>query len=422
MTPAAAIDHRTLYRLPWSSSDNVIAWLEPTAKCNLACDGCYRENVDNHKPLSTVKEELDVFGRYRTFDGVSIAGGDPLLHPDVVSIVAEVARRGWKPVLNTNGLALKADLLQELKAAGLVGLTFHVDSKQGRPGWKKKDEVGLNALRLHLAETVASVGGLSCAFNSTVYEDTLEQVPELVQWAGEHIDKVHAMVFIAYRAALTDGPFDFYHGGNKLTQPARYVLDKAVHRTDITSREVAAVIRERFPDFAPSAYLGGTERPDSLKWLLSGRVGTPGRVFGYVGPRTMELVQTAHHLWTGRYLAYAPPKVTAMGRSMLALSAIDPGLRSALGSYLTHLSQHPLDARKPLHFQSLMIIQPIDLLEDGRQNMCDACPDITVHDGKLVWSCRLDEMQKVGGFLHTVPKAEPAATPQQERAVAALRS
>ena len=32
-------------------------------------------------------------------------------------------------------------------------------------------------------------------------------------------------------------------------------------------------------------------------------------------------------------------------------------------------------------------------------NMCDACPDITYWDGKLVHSCRLDEWRMFGGYL-----------------------
>ncbi len=58
------------------------------------------------------------------------------------------AERGWKPILNTNGLALNDDLLRALKRAGLTGLTFHVDSKQGRPHWKGKTEQEHNLLRL----------------------------------------------------------------------------------------------------------------------------------------------------------------------------------------------------------------------------------------------------------------------------------
>jgi hypothetical protein len=51
-----------------------------------------------------------------------------------------------------------------------------------------------------------------------------------------------------------------------------------------------------------------------------------------------------------------------------------------------------------------MIIQPVTFEPDGRQDMCDSCPDITVYEGKLVWSCRLEEMNRFGAFLQTVPK------------------
>ena len=51
-----------------------------------------------------------------------------------------------------------------------------------------------------------------------------------------------------------------------------------------------------------------------------------------------------------------------------------------------------------------MFIQPGDCLENGDQSMCDGCPDITVHDDKLVWSCRLEELKEYGTFLRTVPK------------------
>ncbi len=401
-----SIDHRQLYRFPWSSSDNVISWLEPTSKCNLACEGCYRENIDSHKPLKEVRADLDVFNRLRTYDGVSIAGGDPLLHPDIVEIVRMVAADGHKPILNTNGLALTEPLLRSLKAVGLTGFTFHIDSKQGRPGWKMKNELQLNVLRLQLANLVASVGGLSCAFNATIYEDTLKYVPDLVQFAEDHIDKIDVMVFILFRAAVTEGNFDYVRDGKKVDGgEVVYSVDQARQRLDLTAPEVVAKIRERFPDFKPSAYLGGTEKPDSFKWLFTGRFGFPGKVMGYTGPKFMELVQTAHHLFTGKYLAYAPKATLEAGRSAMALGVFEPGIRATASRWLSHLVRNPLDVRKKLHFQAVMMIQPIDVLADGRQNMCDGCPDVTVHDGQLVWSCRLEEYRKYGGLVQCVPKA-----------------
>jgi len=37
--------------------------------------------------------------------------------------------------------------------------------------------------------------------------------------------------------------------------------------------------------------------------------------------------------------------------------------------------------------------------------MCDSCPDLTVWNGKLVYSCRMDEQANYGCNLTTRPKA-----------------
>ncbi len=401
-----ALDHRQLYRLPWTLPDNAIAWLEPTRKCNLACEGCYRANVSEHKSLAGVAADLDVFTRYRNTDGISIAGGDPLTHPQITDIVRMVAQRGWKPVLNTNGLALTEDLLEELKREGLFGLTFHIDSKQHRPHWKDKTEQEHNALRLHYAEMVARVGGLTCSFNATVYEDTLDAVPDLVAWAQEHIDIVHVMVFICYREPAQPNEFEYYAGGRKVDM-APLTYERTGQRIDISAPDVVAKIRERFSDFTPCAYLNGTERADSFKWLLAGRIGTRKRIYGYVGRKMMELAQVWHHLTTGRYMAYAPPAVHRRGRSMLWLWPFDRGIRRIAGRVL----RSPATWFRRLRFQSITIISPVDVLVDGRQDMCDGCPDMTVWNGDLAWSCRLEECIHFGQFTRTVPMKQMIPEP-----------
>jgi hypothetical protein len=403
----ALLDHRQLYRLPWSLPDNSISWLEPTAACNLACLGCYRANDPKaHKSLELIDHEPDLFTRLRTVDGMSIAGGDPLCHPEIVSIVANISNRGIKPILNTNGLALSRELLVELKQAGLWGLTLHIDSKQNRPNWKNKSEVETNDLRLEYAEMIAGVGDLSCSFNSTVYEDTLPVVPDLVEWAHKHIDIVNVMVFIAFRAGMVGDNLEYFLGGDQIELDTVYSTTE-FGRYDIQSTEVLATVQERFPDFQPSAYLNGTARPDSFKWLLTGRVGTKDRIYGYVGPKFMELAQTMHHLRHGRYLAYAHPRSLRRGRSIMLLSPVDPGVAGVAGAWLRTLLTRPDQALGRAYFQSIMMIQPVDMLPDGRQDMCDSCPDQTVWQDRLVWSCRLEEPLQYGDFLSTRPADRP---------------
>lgn len=393
------LNHLDYYRLPWNLTDNSISWLEPTAKCNLSCDGCYRQNENNHKSLDIIKEELDVFTKFRKVDGISIAGGDPLLHPQILDIVADVKKRGLKPILNTNGLALTKELLAELKKAGVYGFTFHIDSKQNRPGWKNKNELELNELRYHFARMLADAKNISCAFNSTVYEDTMQYVPEMAKWAENNIDIVQVMVFILYRA-VNNTTVDFYLGPKKIDMGNLVYNEEVEERTDIQADEIVELLRKNDPDFDPCAYLNGSEKPDSFKWLLTGRMGRKGKIYGYMGKKGMEIIQSTHHMLFDRYLAYSEPKLTRKGKSMLLLGAFDKKLRKAGIKFL----KNPLNVFRRLHYQSVMIIQPVDFLEDGRQNMCDGCPDITVWNGKLVWSCRMEEQLKYGHNIRSYPK------------------
>ena len=401
------VDHNELYRLPWTLPDNAISWLEPTALCNLACDGCYRENTkDSHKPLDEVKRELDVFQKLRKSDCISIAGGDPLLYPNIIELVTEIKSRGIKPIINTNGKALTKELLKDLKAAGVYGFTFHVDSKQGRGGeWKGKNELELNELRLQYAQMLAEAGDIACSFNSTVYEDTLQYVPEMIEWAHKHIDIVHTMVFIAFRHVIPQMPFDWFAGGQKVDwQNIMYHSDDK-RNINIKSTDVLQTVRTKFPEFTPAAYLNGTEEPDSFKWMLTERIGNKDKMFGYLGPKFLELVMTFHHFTKGTYLSYASPKTTKLGRSSLFfLWPLDKGLKKSLKKYLGYLLRNPFRIFKRAYMQTVMFIQPVDFDERGGQNMCDGCPDITVHEGRLVWSCRLEEPKQFGTFLRSVPK------------------
>ncbi len=406
----------SLYRLPWNMTDNAISWLEPTSKCNMYCDGCYRKNrMNSHKSLGQIQHELDVFEKYRKTDAVSIAGGEPLTHPNILDIIKMVKKKGWKANLNTNALALNEQMTKDLKKAGLDSFTIHLDSGQTRAGWKNKNELELNELRLLYAEMINKVGGISLAFNATVYPETLKYMPDLMKFAQEHMDKIHVMVFILYRMAILGKDFDYYAGGQKVEfDDMMYSTKDDNRRTDITSPELVDIIRKEYPGFMPCAYLNGTEKPDSYKWLLTGRMGNKHKIFGYVGPKFMEIVQTMKHFFTGSYLSYAHPREVRRGRSFFWLFPFDKGIRNIMKNYFSAFRDNPKAFFKKLHYQSVMIIQPADMHEDGRVNMCDGCPDITVWGDELVWSCRMEEQMEWGQNVRMVPKEKSQDESKEE--------
>ena len=399
-----ALDKRDLYRLPWSKNDNPIGWLEVTDICNLKCLGCYRQKISGHKTLDAIKEEVLFLKRWRNCDNISIAGGEPLMHPEIMDVIACIRQQGMKPIMLTNGVKLDRDTLVELKKAGLAGFTIHIDSYQGRPHWRDKNEVETNELRQHFADLIHDVGGLYVVFNSTVYPSTVQYIPDMVRWAQRNIDRVHGLVFICFRTAPLEEEVTYQRGEQFVDARHLSYASKTPVDRNITSYEVHDVIKQDVPEFDASGYLGGTWKVDSIKWLAGAMIGTRRRVYGSIGRRTMELAQAGHHWFTGRYLAYLGN--SKVGGKVFWLSALDKTVRATYKRYLGDVLRHPLRLFDPIYVQSIGVIQAPDIMPDGTADMCDSCPDMTYWNGELINSCRLDEYRLFGGFVTVVNRAE----------------
>jgi len=402
------LDKRDLYRLPWSKNDNPIGWLEVTDICNLACLGCYRQKIAGHKTLEELKQEVLFLKRWRNCDNISIAGGEPLLHPHILDTIAFIKHNGIKPILLTNGLKLDRDMVVALKNAGLAGFTIHIDSYQGRPRWRDKNEVETNELRQHYADLIHDVGGLTVVFNSTVYPSTVGYIPEMVRWAQRNIDRVHGLVFICFRAAPLEEEVTYQRGDAFVDARHLSYASQTPPDRNITSYEVHDVIKQDVPEFDASGYLGGTWKVDSIKWLAGVMIGTRRQVYGSIGAKTIEVAQIGHHLFKGRYLAYLSQ--SKVGRKVFWLSPFDKTVRAAWRRYVGDVIRHPRRLFDAVYVQSIGVIQAPDIMPDGTADMCDSCPDMTYWNGELVNSCRMDEYRLFGGFVTVVNRAEAEHT------------
>src|ERR1700687_5697668 len=83
----------------------LVLMLEPLHACNLTCTGCgrIREYED------TIKEKLSVAGCLAAVDGagapiVTICGGEPLIYPEIGSLVRGILKRQKHIYLCTNGM------------------------------------------------------------------------------------------------------------------------------------------------------------------------------------------------------------------------------------------------------------------------------------------------------------------------------
>jgi hypothetical protein len=239
-------------------------------------------------------------------------------------------------------------------------------------------------------------------FNSTVYPSTYHEIPDVLRWGQANIDRVHGLVFITYRTATTDDSVARDLGDRQVDLGKLSYTTQRFEEKFITGPEVVDIIQQHCPQFEPSGYLGGTILHDSFKWLAGAVIGSKKTVYGSIGKRTMEVAQAGHHLFKGTYLAYLSQ--STIGNKVFAMAPYDPAVRKAAKARMADVTHNPSALMDRVYLQSIGIIQAPDLLPDGRADMCDSCPDITIYDGKFVNSCRMDEYRLFGGFVSVVEK------------------
>lgn len=388
------IDRKKLYKLPWSKADNPGAWVEVTDACDMTCPGCYRHRLEGHRPLDEIEDDILLCRRLTNCGRISIAGGEPLIYPRIVEVVDFIRRNGMQPVIFSNGRSFSPELAERLRRAGLRQIFFHVDSGQDRPGWQGRSESGLNELRQRYADMVFDLGGVQCGFNATLTRRTLPEVPAILEWVRANIAKVQNVSLIALRG-LDLSPGKRYMAEGRIIDTSRWQSGAADSREiTMTSEEIYEVVERAFPGTRPAAYLGGTARPETHKFLIILYLGSPHGVFGTVGPKTVELNEAWTHLRRGRYMAgFARPRI---GKRIFLLAGADREIRRALVRYLRAGLGRPARLFDPLYIQCVNIQQPNEIL-DGEINLCDGCLNQMAYHGGLIPSCQLDEYRLYGG-------------------------
>lgn len=107
----------------------IISW-NTTNACNMYCDHCYRDaGCKATDELNTVEAKtlLDQIAK-AGFKIMIFSGGEPLMRPDIVELVAHAKSLGLRSVFGTNGTLITLDMARKLKAAGAMGMGISLDS------------------------------------------------------------------------------------------------------------------------------------------------------------------------------------------------------------------------------------------------------------------------------------------------------
>lgn len=171
-----------------------------TDRCSLRCTYCMPAEGLAWLPGEQMLTTAELIRLVRVgvdcgVDSVRLTGGEPLLRPDVVDVVARIAELGVEVSMTTNGLRLPS-LAMPLRDAGLQRVNISLDTLD-RDTFKKLTH------RDRLVDTVAGIRAAQVAGLEPVKVNTVllrgvndHEAPDLLRWAiseGVHLRFIEQM-------------------------------------------------------------------------------------------------------------------------------------------------------------------------------------------------------------------------------------
>ena len=173
--------------------------LEPLFACNLACNGCGKiqhpaDQLRRRMPVADALAAIEECGA----PAVSIAGGEPLMHPEIDVMVNELVKRKKFVYLCTNAVLLRKRWDRfDFRPSSRFAFTVHID------GLRERHDLSVSKEGV-FDEAVEAVRwlkerGFRVTTNTTVFNtDTPQTVIDVLNYLNDDLEVDQMMVSPAY--------------------------------------------------------------------------------------------------------------------------------------------------------------------------------------------------------------------------------
>jgi MoaA/NifB/PqqE/SkfB family radical SAM enzyme len=229
-----AVEKKIHLARTWASGHPVWCAWQVNYRCNFRCLFChYWADPMGDAPELAVADfragarKLAPLGTLL----ISLAGGEPLIRPDIVDIVAALAE--WHmPFLTTNGWFSTPVLASELMAAGLWGASVSIDYADAERHDHRRGMPGAFERALRALEHFAAARRYKWQrvnWMCVLMEDNLDQVETMIRMAAER----DAYFMLQPYGVRKTGAMRFMHSGNGTV--SRYLLGLRRHYRNFLS-------------------------------------------------------------------------------------------------------------------------------------------------------------------------------------------
>jgi MoaA/NifB/PqqE/SkfB family radical SAM enzyme len=167
---AVAEPPERISRLDWMRYGPFLAQLIVTRRCNLSCGYCTEyDKTSEPIPFDILRQRMEKLSQLRTW-ALSLMGGEPTLHPDLLRIIRDMRRLGFRRrMMTTNATLLTRDMIEGLNHAGLTDMSVSV----------------LDTLKKRL-ELLAQHATFEVTLSGVIGSSSRDEVLEVIDYAQSH--------------------------------------------------------------------------------------------------------------------------------------------------------------------------------------------------------------------------------------------
>ena len=357
--------------LKFPAGETPHATIEPNRTCNIRCRLCYTLDRASVKSLGEVKMEIDLASQKRNLETITLLGGEPTLHPDLVEIVSHVKAKKLVCQLLTNGIKFLQDrddlLLDSLIAAGVDRILCHID-------------IGQEHVHKNIEETCDTLFSklenkrVHFSLSMTIYDDNKGTIPVIIKRYSRY------RFFDGVLAILARDPKGQASAVRKCEMTDEYTIIKAQLGIE------------------PTAYIPSNLDDSRVNWLvyhyyINAQTGKASRI----PPILDRAFRRIYRLRNGRHFFAMSPNPT-----WGALDFLTTGVASIMTESGHVASPFALlkDSSRgsSIRLQYIIIQNPPEVDRERNQiQFCFHCPDATIRNGRLTPVCIADQLSPLNG-------------------------
>jgi MoaA/NifB/PqqE/SkfB family radical SAM enzyme len=186
--------------------------IEVTNECNFTCKICPREYLNLDSGYIEIELYNKILKQIPPKSVIILTGwGEPLLHPNIATMVTIASRAGHWTSLTTNGLALNPVLAEKLILAGINNITFSIDSitKEDNTGHPAKRTVLQNLQWIYKYKLANSRSFPAISVQTTLRDGHEKDIIDVIRYFGkqkEVVERIHVMRLNAKNNKLVNRP------------------------------------------------------------------------------------------------------------------------------------------------------------------------------------------------------------------------